>query len=122
MKEKAVPIHRNLAATVRAHLVNRPGQRFQVTQLAKQFDVTPPTMRQTLIGLESSKDGIRSAVSTGKRHWFFPKPERAEVSPAQEVRPYRTYSVPSPMLERMAEIRAEREQYPSFYGDNNQRG
>lgn len=118
-KEMNITPHRNLEDSILNWLRVRPGKSAACHYLAMQLDVPIASMRAKLVQLEQAGK-LQSKNGHGRKVYCIPVEAEAVPDESQRyVAPFRPYRVPQEMRERMAEITAQREAHPSFYGSDN---
>jgi DNA-binding IclR family transcriptional regulator len=99
-----------ITTSLSAYLQARRGQRFTAMELAEAIDSTPETVRKLLKTMMEDCTILKQREGAAMAYWM----PAGELVPARLItmsaKPYR---MPSEMADRVEQIRAQRELYPS---------
>lgn len=109
-------LYRNLADHIVAFMTARAGEFIDARTLAREYGVTVATIRQKLGKLAES--GRIRVGRDGRMNRYY-VPSAAQLAVMQAALPLRShgqYKPPAHLMERLQELQAHREAFPSHYG------
>lgn len=112
--------YEDLADDILAHLTLNAGEFAEARKLGQLFGVSAPVIRKRLEALAHA-GSIRAAMSGRILRYYVPSAaQRAALEAPLKKRSTGQYKPPQDMLDKLAEIREQREQYPSHFGGATQ--